>query len=167
MTPPAAAHLLHPLHALVRLHRCHLPLHGHRSESGSVWGQKDNSPIMFYLRCQCGIDRPKNEDEDLYTLYLIVNKNVIPLDPRGIINISVPFPFCHYVVRVVVVSETSRAVTPVLRCAQRSVAREMDKEERVLALPEFTFSTTSSMPTRAVFIATCGHHPIYLEIYRH
>ena len=122
---------------------------------------------MFYFRCQCGIDRPKNEDEDIYTLYLIVNKNVIPLDPSEIINVSVPFPFCHYVVRVVVVSEPNRAVTPVLRCAQRSVAREMAKEERVLALPEFAFSTTSSMPTRAVFIATCGHHPIYLEIYRH
>ena len=122
---------------------------------------------MFYFRCQCGIDRPKNEDEDIYTLYLIVNKNVIPLDLSEIINVSVPFPFCHYVVRVVVVSETNRAVTPVLRCAQRSVAREMAKEERVLALPEFAFSTTSSMPTGAVFIATCGHHPIYLEIYRH
>ena len=118
---------------------------------------------MFYFRCQCGIDRPRNEDEDIYTLYLIVNKNVIPLDHSEIINVSVPFPFCHYVVRVVVVSEPNRAVTPVLRCAQRSVAREMAKEERVLALPEFAFSTTSSMPTGAVFIATCGNHPIYLE----
>ena len=121
---------------------------------------------MFYFRCQCGIDRPKNEDEDLYTLYLIINKNVISSDPSEVINVSVPWPFCHFVVRVVVVSET-RAVTPILRCAQRSVAREMDKEERVLALPQFAFSTTSSMPTRAVFIATCGHHPIYLKIYRH
>ena len=122
---------------------------------------------MFYFRCQCGIDRPRNEDENIYTLYLVVNKNVIPLDPSEIVNVSVPFPFCHYVQRVVVVSETNRAVTPVLRCAQRSVAREMAKEERILALPEFAFSTTSSMPTRAVFTATCGHHPIYLEIYRH
>ena len=110
---------------------------------------------------------PKNEDEDIYTLYLVVNRNVIPLDPSEIVNVSVPFPFCHYVQRVVVVSEPNRAVTPILRRAQRSVAREMAKEERVLALPEFAFSTTSSMPTRAVFIAICGHHPIYLEIYRH
>ena len=121
---------------------------------------------MFYFRCQCGIDRPKNEDEDIYTLYLIVNKNVIPVDRSEIINVSVPFLFCHYVKRVVVVSEPNRAVTPILRCSQRSVAREMAKEERVLALPEFAFSTTSSMPTGAVFIATCGNHPIYLEIYR-
>ena len=121
---------------------------------------------MFYFRCQCGIDRPRNEDKDIYALYLIVNKNVIPLDPSEIVNVSVPFPFCHYVQRVVVVSEPNRAVTPILRCSQRSVAREMAKEERVLALPEFAFSTTSSMPTGAVFIATCGNHPIYLEIYR-
>ena len=121
---------------------------------------------MFYFRCQCGIDRPRNEDENIYTLYLVVNKNVILLDPSEIVNVSVPFPFCHYVQRVVVVSEPNRAVTPILRCSQRSVAREMAKEERVLALPEFAFSTTSSMPTGAVFIATCGNHPIYLEIYR-
>ena len=121
---------------------------------------------MFYFQCQCGIDRPKNEDEDLYTLYLIVNKNVIPLDPSEIINVSVPWPFCHLVVRVVVVSKT-RAATPILRCARRSAAREMDMEERVLALPQFAFSTTSAMPTQAVFHATCGHHPIYLGYYRH
>ena len=161
MTPPAAAHLLHPLHALVRLHRCHRPLHRHRSVSGLVWGQKDNSPIMFYFRCQCGREGPKNEDEDLFTLYLIINAS----DPSEVINVSVPWPFCHFVVRVVVVSET-RAATPILRYARRSVAREMDMEERVLALPHFALSTTSVMPTRAVYTTTCGCHQIYLGFYR-
>ena len=118
---------------------------------------------MFYFQCQCGIDRPKNEDEDIYTLYLIVNKNVIPLDLSEIINVSVPFPFCHYVQRVVVVSEPNRAVTPIVRCCQRCVAWKMSKVERVLALPDFAFSAMSSMPTGTVFIATCGNHQIYLE----
>ena len=118
---------------------------------------------MYYFQCQCGINCPRNQDENIYTLYLVVNKDVIPLDPSEVVNISVPFPFCHYVQRVVVVSEPNRAVTPILRCSQRCVAWEMSKEERVLALPEFAFSTTSSMPTGAVFIATCGNHPIYLE----
>jgi len=164
--PPAAAHLRHPHALVVRPHRCHRPLHRHRSVSGLVWGQKDISPIMFFFRCQCGREGPKNEDEDLFTLYLIINKNVISSDPSEVINVSVPWPFCHFVVRVVVVSET-RAATPILRCARRSAAREMDMEERVLALPQFAFSTTSAMPTQAVFHATCGHHPIYLGYYRH
>ena len=42
---PSPVENLHPLHALCRPHRCHLPLHGHRSESGSLWGQNVNSPI--------------------------------------------------------------------------------------------------------------------------
>ena len=163
---PAAAHLRH-LHALVVLpHRCHRQPHRHRNVSGLVWGQKEVSPIMFFFRCQCGREGPKDEDEDLFTLYLIINKNVISSDPSEVINVSVPWPFCHFVVRVVVVSET-RAATPILRCARRSAAREMDMEERVLALPQFAFSTTSAMPTQAVFHATCGHHPIYLGYYRH
>ena len=162
--PPAAAHLRH-LHALVvRPHRCHRPLHRHRSVSGLVWGQKDNSPIMFFFRCQCGREGPKNEDEDLFTLYLIINKNVISSDPSEVINVSVPWPFCHFVVRVVVVSET-KAATPILRCARRSAAREMDMEEQVLALPQFAFSTTSAMPTQAVFHATCSRHPIFQGYY--
>ena len=36
---------------------------------------------MYYFRCQCGINRPRNQDENIYTLYLVVNKDVIPLDP--------------------------------------------------------------------------------------
>ena len=120
---------------------------------------------MFYFRCQCGIDRPKNEDEDLYTLYLIINKNVIASDPSEVINVSVPWPFCHFVVRVVVVSET-RAATPILRCVHRSVAREMDMQERVLALPKFALSNTTVMPTRAVYTTTCGCHKIYLGFYK-
>ena len=118
---------------------------------------------MYYFRCQCGINRPRNQDENIYTLYLVVNKDVIPLDPSEVVNVSVPFPFCHYVQRVVVVSEPNRAVTPILRCCQRCVAWKMSKEERVLALPDFAFSAMSSMPTGTVFIATCGNHQIYLD----
>ena len=121
---------------------------------------------MFFFRCQCGREGPKDEDEDLFTLYLIINKNVVSSDPSEAVNVSVPWPFCHLVVRIVVVSQT-RAATPILRCARRSAAREMDMEERVLDLPQFAFSTTSTMPTQAVFHATCGRHPIFLGYYRH
>ena len=159
--PPAALRHLHAL--VVRHHRCHRPPHRHRSVSGLLLGQKGNSPIMFFFRCQCGREGPKDEDEDLFTLYLIINKNVVSSDP---INVSVPWPFCHLVVRIVVVSQT-RAATPILRCARRSAAREMDMEERVLDLPQFAFSTTSTMPTQAVFHATCGRHPIFLGYYSH
>ena len=118
---------------------------------------------MYYFNCQCGINRPKKPDENIYTLYLVVNKEVIPLDPVEVVNISVPFPFCHYIQRVVVVSEPSRVVTPVLRCCQRCVAWQMSKEERVLTRPDFAFSTMSFLPTGTVLIATCGNHQIFLE----
>ena len=116
---------------------------------------------MFFFSCQCGREGPRDEDEDLLTLYLIIN----PSDPSDVINVSVPWPFCHLIVRVVVVSET-RAATPILRCAHRSAAREMDMQERVLALPQFALSNTTVMPTRAVYTTTCGCHKIYLGFYK-
>ena len=118
---------------------------------------------MYYFNCQCGINRPRQHDENIYTLYLVVNKEVIPLDPVEVVNISVPFPFCHYIQRVVVVSEPNRVVTPILRCCQRCVAWQMSKEERVLTRPDFAFSTMSFLPTGTVLIATCGNHQIFLE----
>ena len=116
---------------------------------------------MFYFSCHCGREGPRDSDEDLVVLYLIIN----PLDPSDVIDVSVPWPFCHLVVRVVVISET-RAATPILRCAHRSVAREMDMQERVLALPQFALSNTTVMPTRAVYTTTCGCHKIYLGFYK-
>ena len=158
---PAATHLRHP-HAPGALHhRCHRLPHRHRSASGFPWEQKEVSQIMFFFSCQCGREGPRDDDEDLLTLYLIIN----PSDPSDVINVSVPWPFCHLIVRVVVVSET-RAATPILRCAHRSVAREMDMQERVLALPQFALSNTTVMPTRAVYTTTCGCHKIYLGFYK-
>ena len=158
---PAAALLRHP-HAPVALlhHRHHLP-HRQRNASGFPWELKEVSQIMFYFSCQCGREGPRDSDEDLVVLYLIIN----PLDPSDVIDVSVPWPFCHLVVRVVVISET-RAATPILRCAHRSVAREMDMQERVLALPQFALSNTTVMPTRAVYTTTCGCHKIYLGFYK-
>ena len=118
---------------------------------------------MYYFQCKCGINRPRNHDENIYTLYLVVNKEVIPLDPIEVVYVSVPFPFCHYIQRVVVVSEPNRVVTPVLRCCQRCVAWQMSKEERVLIRPDFAFATMTFLPTGSVLIATCGNHQIFLK----
>ena len=115
---------------------------------------------MFYFSCLCGREGPRDSDEDLVVLYLIIN----PLDPSDVIDVSVPWPFCHLVVRVVVISET-RAAKPILRCAHRSTAREMDMQERVLALPQFALSYTTAMPTRAVYTTHCGVHKIFLDFY--
>ena len=87
---------------------------------------------MFYFSCPCGRQGPRDSDEDLVVLYLIIN----PLDPSDTIDVALPWPFCPLVVRVVVIAET-KAAKPILRCARRSVAREMTTQERVLALPQF------------------------------
>ena len=40
---------------------------------------------MFYFSCQCGREGPRDSDEDLVVLYLIIN----PLDPSDVIDVSV------------------------------------------------------------------------------
>ena len=68
--------------------------------------------------------RPRKPEENIYTLLLVVNEEK-PLSP--IVNISVPYPFCHKVQRVVVVSKPSRTVTSILRCCQCCVAGQRKK----------------------------------------
>ena len=118
---------------------------------------------MFFFDCQCGVTRPRKPEENIYTLFLVVNDEIIPLNPVEIVNISVPYPFCHYIQRVVVVSQPSRIVTPILRCCQRCVAWQMSKEERVLIRPDFAFATMTFLPTGSVLIATCGNHQIFVK----
>ena len=91
---------------------------------------------MFYFSCHCGREGPRDSDEDLVVLYLIVN----PLDPSDTIDVALPWPFCHLVVRVVVIAET-KAAKPILRCAHRSTRTQMTMQERVLALPDFALSS--------------------------
>ena len=81
---------------------------------------------------------PKDSGEDLLVLYLIRN----PLDPSDTIDVALPWPFCHLVVRVVVIAE-SKAAKPILRCAHDSTRIEMTMEERTLALPDFALSFRS------------------------
>ena len=116
---------------------------------------------MFYFSCHCGREGPRDSDEDLVVLYLIVN----PLDHSDVIDVSVPWPFCHLVVRVVVIAET-KAAKPILRCAHRSTRTQMTMQERVLALPDFALSYTTAMPAQAVYTTHCGVHKIYLDFYK-
>ena len=118
---------------------------------------------MFYFSCLYGREGPRVSDEDLVVLYLIVN----PLDPSDVIDVSVPWPFCHLVVRVVVIAET-KAAKPILRCAHRSTRTQMTMQERVLALPQFALSYTTVMPAHhpTVPLFHCGVHTIYLDFYK-
>ena len=116
---------------------------------------------MFYFSCHFGRQGPRDSDEDLVVLYLIIN----PLDPSDTIDVALPWPFCHLVVRVVVIAET-KAAKPILRCAHRSTRTQMTMQERVLALPEFALSYTTVMPAQAVYTTHCGVHKIYLDFYK-
>ena len=118
---------------------------------------------MFYFSCHCGRQGPRDSDEDLVVLYLIVN----PLDPSDTIDVALPWPFCHLVVRVVVIAET-KAAKPILRCAHRSTRTQMTMQERVLALPDFALSYTTVMPAHhpTVPLFHCGVHTIYLDFYK-
>ena len=87
---------------------------------------------MFFFDCQCGVTRPRKPEENIYILLLVMNEGKIPLNLVEVVNISVPYPFCHKIQRVVVVSKPSRTVTPILRCCQCCVAGQMSKEQRVL-----------------------------------
>ena len=58
---------------------------------------------MYFFNCQCGITRPRKPDENIYTLFLVVNEEIIPLNPVEVVNISVPYPLGHNIQRVVVV----------------------------------------------------------------
>ena len=118
---------------------------------------------MFYFSCHCGRQGPRDSDEDLVVLYLIVN----PLDPSDTIDVALPWPFCHLVVRVVVIAET-KAAKPILRCAHRSTRTQMTMQERVLALPDFALSYTTVMPAHhpTVPLFHCGVHTIYLDLYK-
>ena len=116
---------------------------------------------MFYFSCPCGRQGPRDSGEDLIVLYLIIN----PLDPSDTIDVALPWPFCHLVVRVVVIAET-KAAKPILRCAHRSTRTQMTMQERVLALPQFALSYTTVMPTQAVYTTHCGVHKIYLDFYK-
>ena len=118
---------------------------------------------MFFFDCQCGVTRPRKPEENIYILLLVVNEEIIPLNPVEVVNISVPYPFCHYIQRVVVVSQPSRTVTPILRCCQCCVAGQMSKEQRVLIRPVEAFETMTSLPTGSEFIATCGNHQIFVK----
>ena len=118
---------------------------------------------MFYFSCHCGREGPRDSDEDLVVLYLIVN----PLDPSDTIDVALLWPFCHLVVRVVVIAET-KAAKPILRCAHRSTHTEMTMQERVLALPDFALSYTTVMPAHhpTAPLYHCGVHTIYLDFYK-
>ena len=118
---------------------------------------------MFYFSCPCGRQGPKDSGEDLIVLYLIRN----PLDPSDTIDVALPWPFCHLVVRVVVIAE-SKAAKPILRCAHSSTRRLMTMEERKLALPNFALSYTSVMPAHhpTAPLYHCGVHTIYLDLYK-
>lgn len=85
---------------------------------------------MFYFACPCGRQGPRDSGEDLLVLYLIRN----PLDPSDTIDVALPWPFCHLVVRVIVIAE-SKAAKPILRCAHDSTRIEMTMEERTLSFP--------------------------------
>ena len=118
---------------------------------------------MFYFSCPCGRQGPKDSDEDLIVLYLIRN----PLDPSDTIDVALPWPFCHLVVRVVVIAE-SKAAKPILRCAHSSTRIVMTMEERKLALPNFALSYTTVMPAHhpTAPLYHCGVHTIYLDLYK-
>ena len=118
---------------------------------------------MFYFACPCGRQGPRDSDEDLLVLYLIRN----PLDPSDTIDVALPWPFCHLVVRVVVIAE-SKAAKPILRCAHNSTRIEMTMEERTLAFPDFALSYATVMPepVRAGPFHHCGVHTIFLDLYK-
>ena len=52
-----------------------------------------------------------------------------------VVDISVPYPFCHKVQRITVVSKSNHAVVPVLRCCQCCLSAPMSKSQRVLNRP--------------------------------
>ena len=83
---------------------------------------------MFYFACPCGRQGPRDSGEDLIVLYLIRN----PLDPSDTIDVALPWPFCHLVVRVVVIAE-SKAAKPILRY-DRSIHRAIPRGHLILCI---------------------------------
>ena len=95
---------------------------------------------MHYFNCGCGTVRPQRPSETIYTLYLLVNEDAD--ENKMIIDLYIPFPWCHLIQHLEVVSPSFYV--------HSSTSREFVNSRRRL-------------PLGATFITMCNEHTLFVK----
>ena len=102
---------------------------------------------MFYFNCGCGTTRPQNPGESIYTLYVLVKEDTD--EDRMLIDVHIPYPWCHWIQHIEVVSPSyfvysSSNLTP--GASEREIVRSRRR-----------------LPVGATFIAMCNEHTLFVR----
>lgn len=103
---------------------------------------------MFFFDCRCGTTRQQHRGETIYTLYVVVKENT-EVD-QMFIDLHIPFPWCHLIQRIEVVSPSFF----VFGVNSLDGGRERPRE---------TVGGRRRLPTGATFIAMCNEHTLFVR----
>ena len=108
--------------------------------------QKDLS--MFFFNCDCGTIRPQRVGETIYCLYVLIEETS---DNQIILDLHIPFPWCHLIQHVSIVSQdfyihSCHSINP----------GEADRATE-------TLSFRRRLPIGASFIAMCNQHQLFVK----
>ena len=102
---------------------------------------------MYFFNCGCGTTRPKNPDETIYTLYLLVKEGSD--EDRMLVDIHIPYPWCHLIQHIEVVSPSYYVFSTT---NLRPGGRERD-----------VVRSRKRLPIGASFIAMCNEHSLFVR----